>query len=87
VPREPYVVLLRDAGRAITSADPVWILAVRDRLNDLVDRLGPEHPAPRLRPVHGALIINLRNVVDSMGEVAKANPFRQPPLPFARNRP
>ena len=44
--REPYVVLLRDAGRAIASADPVSILAVRDRLNDLVDRIGSRSPRP-----------------------------------------
>ena len=85
--REPYVVLLRDAGHAITAADPVSILAVRDRLNDLVDRLGSEQPTPRLWPVYGALIINLRNIVDAMDEVARANPLSQPPLPFARPRP
>jgi len=82
--REPYVVLLRDAGHAIAAADPVSILAVRDRLNELVDRLGSEDPTPRLWPVYGGLIINLRNIIDSMDEVAKANPLDQPPLPFAR---
>jgi len=82
--REPYVVLLRDAGHAIAAADPISILAVRDRLNELVDRLGSEQPTPRLWPVYGALIINLRNIVDAMDVVAKANPLSQPPLPFAR---
>lgn len=82
--REPYVVLLRDAGHAIAAADPVSILAVRDRLNDLVDRLGDQQPTPRLWPVYGGLIINLRNIIDSMDEVAKANPLSQPPLPFVR---
>jgi hypothetical protein len=82
--REPYVVLLRDAGSAIASADPSTIRAVRDRLNDLVDRIGSEQPTPRLWPVYGALIINLRNIIDALDEVAEANPVRQPPLPFGR---
>ncbi len=82
--REAYVVLLRDAGHAIAAADPVAILAIRERLNDLVDRLGGQEPTPRLWPVYGGLIINLRNIIDAMDEVAKANPLSQPPLPFAR---
>ena len=82
--REPYVVLLRDAGHAIGSADPRSIRAIRDRLNDLVDRIGHERPTPRLWPVYGALIINLRNILDAMDEVAGANPMSQPPLPFHR---
>ncbi len=82
--REPYVVLLRDAGHAIGSADPRSIRAIRDRLNDLVDRIGHERATPRLWPVYGALIINLRNILDAMDEVARANPMSQPPLPFHR---
>ena len=81
--RETYVALLRDAGLAIVRADPMAILEVRDRLNRLVDRL-EEEPTPRLWPVYGGLIINLRNIVDSKDEVAKANPLDQPPLPFQR---
>ncbi|WP_246298552.1 FUSC family protein [Nocardioides panaciterrulae] len=81
--REPYVVLLRDTGAAILAADPMAILEVRDRLNRLVDRLA-EESTPRLWPVYGGLIINLRNIIDAMDEVAKANPLDQPPLPFLR---
>jgi Aromatic acid exporter family member 1 len=84
--REPYVALLRDAGHAIAGADPGSIRAVRDRLNDLVDRIGEERPVPRLWPVYGGLIINLRNIMDAMDEVAAANPMSQPPLPFHRPR-
>ena len=82
--REPYVALLRDAGSAIASADPVTIQAVRDRLNELVDRIGDADPTPRRWPVYGGLIINLRNIIDAMDEVARANPLDQPPLPFVR---
>lgn len=55
--------LLSDAGRTITDADP-----------------------EALRAVHGALIINLRNIVDAMSDAAVANPMRRPPVPLARTR-
>ena len=38
----------------------------------------------RMWPVYGGLVVNLRNIVDAMDEVAAANPMIQPPLPFAR---
>ena len=38
-------------------------------------------------PHYGALIINLRNILDAMGEVASANPMGRPALPLARLRP
>ncbi len=85
--REPYVVLLRDVGHAIAAADPGSIRRLRGRLNDLVDRIGDEQPTPRLWPVYGGLIINLRNILDAMEDVAGANPMRQPPLPFHRSLP
>lgn len=34
-------------------------------------------------PVHGALVINLRNILDAMDEVAEANPLGQPPKPLS----
>jgi hypothetical protein len=36
--------------------------------------------------VHGALIVNLRNILDAMDEVAVANPMRQPPVPLSLRR-
>jgi hypothetical protein len=38
-------------------------------------------------PLQGALIINLRNILDAMSEVAVANPMGQPAIPLARLRP
>ena len=35
-------------------------------------------------PVYGALIVNLRNILDATDEVAVLNPLSPPPLPFAR---
>ena len=37
-------------------------------------------------PIYGALIINLRNIVDAMVDVAAANPIGQPPLPVRWRR-
>jgi hypothetical protein len=37
--------------------------------------------------VHGALIVNLRNMLDAMDEVAAANPMRPPPVPLRLGRP
>ncbi len=81
--RDRWVTLLSDAGGAIAEADPHAIRAIRDRLNALVDDIGGVHPTPLLWPVYGGLMINLRNILDSMDEVAAANPLGQPPLPIA----
>ena len=75
--------LLGDAGRAIADADPDAIRQTRDHLNALVDDLGVLDPRPSLWPVYGGLMINLRNILDAMDEVAAANPLGQPPLPMA----
>jgi uncharacterized membrane protein YccC len=82
--REPYVALLRDSGRAIAGAQPEVIRRARERLDELVDTLGALERTPGLWPVYGALIVNLRNILDAMDEVAVANPLSPPPLPFAR---
>ena len=36
--------------------------------------------------MHGALVINLRNILDAMDEVAAANPLDTPPRPLDRVR-
>jgi len=84
--REGWIELLRDAGAAIASADPVPIRGALDTLNGLVDELGSRSPTPDLWPVYGGLIINLRNLLVSMEDVAAANPLGQPPLPFRVRR-
>jgi uncharacterized membrane protein YccC len=78
--------LLAEAGEAIAAADPRAIRATRERLNALVDEVGDDTTPPAQWPVYGALIINLRNTLDAMDEVAAANPLDQPPLPGDRLR-
>jgi uncharacterized membrane protein YccC len=81
--RDRWPRLLGAAGRAVADADPDAIRATRDRLNSLVDEVGALAPTPALWPVYGALMINLRNILDAMDEVAVADPLGQPPLPMA----
>ena len=80
--REGWLELLRDAGRAIQDASSDDLLAVRGA--DRRPGRAPSRrldPLPALWPEYGALLFNLRNVVDTMDEVAAANPLGQPPLP------
>ncbi len=80
-----WVTLLTEAGQAVAAADPREIVAVRGRLEALVDEV-PDGPATEQWPVYGALIINLRNILEAMEEVAAVNPLGQPPVPLARIR-
>lgn len=81
--RAGWVALLVAAGEAVKDADPEPLREVRSRLNVLVDQIGAQEPTPELWPVYGGLMINLRNILDAMDEVAAANPLGQPPLPLA----
>jgi uncharacterized membrane protein YgaE (UPF0421/DUF939 family) len=83
---EQWSSLLGDAGRATCEADPEALHAVRRRLDALVDSLGSRAQLSPRWPVHGALIVNLRNILDAMDEVAAANPMRQPPVPLSLRR-
>ncbi len=80
-----WATLLTEAGRAVAAADPREIVAVRGRLETLVDEAS-ERPLQEQWPVHGALVINLRNILEAMDEVAAANPLGQPPVPLSRFR-
>lgn len=74
-----WIELLREAGRAAVEADPAALVDVRRRLQAFSDELRSTERSPQW-PVYGALIINLRNIVDSLDEVAAANPIRGRPL-------
>lgn len=76
--------LLCDAGDAITNADPELVRLTRSRMRCLVDELGAQQPTPELWPVYGGLIINLRNILDAMEQVAEVNPLGRPPLPIPK---
>lgn len=82
--REAWSGLLHDAGRAVSDADPDEIRAVRAGLEQLVDDLSAADRLSGQWPVHGALVINLRNILDAMEEVAAVNPLGQPPAMIDR---
>ncbi len=74
--------LLAETGDAVEAADSQRLHHVRQSLDDLVGRLEGLEPLPARWPEYGALLLNLRNIVDTMDEVAVANPLDQPPLPI-----
>ena len=74
--------LLAETGDAVEAADSERLHHVRESLDDLVGRLERLDPIPARWPEYGALLLNLRNVVDTMDEVAAANPLDQPPFPI-----
>ena len=78
---DPWISMLGDAGRAAGDADPQALLDVRRRLEELTEDLRSTERSAEW-PIYGALIINLRNIVDSMDKVAEANPIRGNPLPL-----
>ena len=83
---DAWTALLAASGRAIAHADAEEIRAVRQRLEKLVRELNSGGPLSHQWPVHGALVINLRNILDAMDEVAVANPLDDPPRPLDRMR-
>ncbi|VXA91894.1 FUSC family protein [Nocardioides sp. AX2bis] len=84
--RARFVTLLHESGKAVEDADHQPLVEIRERLDGLVDELTEAGLPARLWPEYGGVLINLRNVLAAMDEVAKANPLGQPPLPF-RLRP
>lgn len=84
--RGAWAALLLAAGTAASEADPDAIRAVRRRLEQLVADLSASDTTSDQWPVHGALVINLRNVLDAMDEVAAMNPLGQPPAMIDRLR-
>jgi hypothetical protein len=75
--REPWLELLHRSGTAVVDADSGGIKAARAELGALADRLAVEE-LPDLWPVYGALLINLRNVLVALDEVAEAQPVQVP---------
>ena len=77
----PWISMLGDVGRAAGGGDPAALLDVRRRLEVFSEELRSTDRSPEW-PIYGALIINVRNIVDSMDVVAAANPIGGNPLPL-----
>ncbi len=78
--------VLKATARVIAGSDADEFDGVRQRLDTLVRELGSGSPLSPRWPVHGALIVNLRNILDAMDDVAVAHPFAEPPRPLAQVR-
>ena len=77
----PWIEMLSDTGRAAAKADPAALLEVRGRLVAFTEDLRTTERSAEW-PIYGALIINLRNIIDAMDVVAESNPIGSPPLPL-----
>jgi len=76
--REAWLELLHRAGTAITNADTTGIRAARVELGELSDRLVGEELHGAQWPMFGALLVNLRNVLDALDAVAESQPLEVP---------
>ncbi|GAA1476557.1 aromatic acid exporter family protein [Nocardioides aestuarii] len=62
--------LLVATGQAVHDTDTTGVAGVRRRLEELVDEVAAEG-IPQHWPVHGALIINLRNLLDELDSLTE----------------
>ena len=72
--RDRWLELLRETGEGVRSADAERLSATRGELDELA-RLDPDGEQ---WPVYGALIVNLRNILESLDVVATAQPVQVP---------
>jgi hypothetical protein len=76
--RERWRELLSRAGGAITAADAEAVASVRADLSAYADELAVGHLREGFWPVAGAVLVNLRNILDALGAVADAQPVAVP---------
>jgi uncharacterized membrane protein YgaE (UPF0421/DUF939 family) len=76
--REPWVGLLERAGAGVERADAGELRAARAELTELSDGLTGSELHGEQWPMFGALLVNLRNVLDALDVVAEAQPIHVP---------
>jgi cell shape-determining protein MreD len=76
--RGPWLDLLARAGRAISGADKTAVEAVGADLEAFAGALDVDELPRGFWPVGGALLVNLRNIVDALGAVADRQPLEVP---------
>lgn len=84
--RSGWLDLLQEAGEAIVAPDSRRVLQVRSDLDRLAETLSTADLSARHWPEYGALLTNLRNVVESMARVAASNPVLVPRYVSRRDR-
>jgi hypothetical protein len=85
--REAWLELLGRTGAAVTSADAEGLRAARAEVGELSVRLVGEELHGAQWPVFGALLVNLRNVLDALDAVVEAQPLELPVRSISRARP
>ena len=78
---DPWITMLWETGKAAADADAEAFRDIRERLVALSEEMRATERSSEW-PIYGALIINLRNIIDAMDVVAEANPIGGPPLPL-----
>jgi len=74
----PWVRALRRAGDAVAEGDADAVHAVRADLDAFAGALAVDELPDRFWPVSGALIVNLRNILEALDVVAEAQPVEVP---------
>ncbi len=71
--KDRWLVLLRRTAAAVIDANDEDLRAVLTDLDRLCRELSGHDLAALHWPVYGALLVNLRNIVEAMADVAAAN--------------
>jgi uncharacterized membrane protein YccC len=81
--RERWIDLVGRAGTAVSEADAETITRVREDLESAAGEWFRIGAGTTPRPVQGALLVNLRNILEAMDAVAEAQPVRVEARPAA----
>jgi Aromatic acid exporter family member 1 len=81
--RERWRELLNRAGGAISAGDAAAVASVRADLTAYADEVAVGHLREGFWPVAGAVLVNLRNILDALDVVADAQPVEVPRPTFA----
>jgi hypothetical protein len=76
--RQPWLELLGRAGAEAASADGEALRAGRDDLEAFADELPVGELPDGFWPVTGALLVNLRNILEALDVVTEARPVEVP---------
>jgi uncharacterized membrane protein YgaE (UPF0421/DUF939 family) len=74
--RDAWLTILARAAAAVREADADAVRHVCHDLEDEARRLPQRERGGGARPVHGALVVNLRNILEAMAPVAAAQPVQ-----------
>ncbi|MFZ0040115.1 MAG: aromatic acid exporter family protein [Solirubrobacteraceae bacterium] len=76
--RGPYLELVHRAGEEVTAGGATGLRAVRADVEALADRLDLDELPNGFWPVGGALLVNLRNILEALDVIVAARPVEVP---------